>query len=330
MKVTPSARWFVSALLFAWMAWTSPAKAAAPSADDAAAEAARHFRRGIELFDQGAFAAAVVEFKRAHETKPHASVLYNLGQAYVALGKPVEAVEALQRYLSDPTTRLAPAKRKQIEEQLRVQRSRTGTIRIDLTPPDAVVTVDGELQGVGPLPPLRLSVGLHNVAAAKPGFEPAERSLTVIGGDELSLALTLRAQRPLPLPPASAPAAAVASPSPSPLAISPPPSVQAEVHQRQPVRVPGWAYAVGAGGMALLGTGGGLYLWNHGRFRDWQKEDQQLAEDAPSLSRADLMARLQSQNEAWRNIQRMDRISIGLAVAGVVAVTIPVFLALTR
>src|SRR5687768_9059850 len=67
-------------------------------------EAARHFDRGYLLAQQGSLEAAIAEFKQAHALSPHPSVLYNLGQAYAASGRAVEAVQTLRKYLeqADP------------------------------------------------------------------------------------------------------------------------------------------------------------------------------------------------------------------------------------
>ena len=59
-------------------------------------EAARHFDRGYLLAQQGSLEAAIAEFKQAYALSPHPSVLYNLGQAYAASGRAVEAVQTLR------------------------------------------------------------------------------------------------------------------------------------------------------------------------------------------------------------------------------------------
>jgi len=103
------APWFA-----AWVLFAAPAAAQAP--DSAKARAAAHFERGLTLVKNGEIAAAVGAFEEAYQTSPHYSVLYNLGQAYVALGKPAQAVHALQRYLREGGERIDAARRHQVQE----------------------------------------------------------------------------------------------------------------------------------------------------------------------------------------------------------------------
>ena len=67
----------------------------------ARAEARERFDRGLRLFEEGDNGGALAEFKRAHELVPNPLVLFNIGLVYAALGRPVEATDALDRVLRD-------------------------------------------------------------------------------------------------------------------------------------------------------------------------------------------------------------------------------------
>src|SRR5689334_19745800 len=73
--------------------WAGSARAETP-VDTARA----HFERGYALAQQGAFEPAVAEFELAYAASPHFSVLFNLGQAYGASGRAVQAERTLLRY----------------------------------------------------------------------------------------------------------------------------------------------------------------------------------------------------------------------------------------
>jgi predicted Zn-dependent protease len=88
----------------------APVAARADSATNARAEAKKHFDRAVELNEDGQVAEAVIELKRCYELSPHHTVLYNLGQAYITLAQPVEAVTALQRYLDEGGKDIKPAR----------------------------------------------------------------------------------------------------------------------------------------------------------------------------------------------------------------------------
>jgi len=86
--------------------------------DDPRAVAGDRYARGIELANQGRFQAALDEFEAAYALSPHFAVLYNIGQARIALGQPREAREALSRYLREGAAEVPPARRQQVQEQI--------------------------------------------------------------------------------------------------------------------------------------------------------------------------------------------------------------------
>jgi iron complex outermembrane receptor protein len=89
---------FVCAFIFD--AWPESANA------DVRTEARRHFRRGMELVQQGQLDPGVEELELAYEILPHPNVLYNIGRAYAEAGHYDEAVIYFERYLlSDPPDR---------------------------------------------------------------------------------------------------------------------------------------------------------------------------------------------------------------------------------
>src|SRR6185369_7607888 len=63
--------------------------------------ARQHFAKGVALAKQRAYANALSEFQQAYAAVPHFSVLYNIGQAQIALGQSAQAVATLQRYLDE-------------------------------------------------------------------------------------------------------------------------------------------------------------------------------------------------------------------------------------
>src|SRR5690242_12704125 len=83
---------------------TLPCALAAPRiarADDPRGDARAHYARGLELAAQNGYAGALREFNEAYNISPQYAVLYNIGQAHIALGQTAEAIEALGRYLRD-------------------------------------------------------------------------------------------------------------------------------------------------------------------------------------------------------------------------------------
>src|SRR5262249_42246285 len=96
-------------------------------AEDPRGDARAHYARGLELAGQNGYAGALQEFNAAYALSPQYAVLYNIGQAHVALGHTTEAIETLGRYLRDGGDRISPARRAQVERQIAWLRSEQPT-----------------------------------------------------------------------------------------------------------------------------------------------------------------------------------------------------------
>jgi hypothetical protein len=175
---------------------------------DVKAAARAHFDRGVEAFNSRRFGEAAEEFAAAYKLSPAFPVLYNIGQVNVALGRPVEAVEAFERYLREGTT-IPAERRREVEAEIAKQLARIGEVTVRTVPQGADVRVDGRLVGKSPLPaPLRLSAGSHSIQALLAGHATQIKEIEVRGraSQELELRLDPFAAAP-PVSVAPAPAA---------------------------------------------------------------------------------------------------------------------------
>lgn len=165
-----------------------------PTADGAVdtRDAARaHFARGIELYDEGRLAQAAAEFREAYRLAPSAAVLFNVAQVESELGHAVEAVDAYERIMTDPS--VTAAMRDDSAHALAVQRRRIATLRLTLNVAGARVAVDDVEVGTTPLGELRVSEGEHVVTARADGYAMVSYRFVVAGGasHEATLTLTL-------------------------------------------------------------------------------------------------------------------------------------------
>ena len=71
----------------------------APALADDARLARQHFEAGSKLYDLGKFIDAAHEYEEAYKAKSDPALLFNIGQAYRAAGKPDEALVAYKSYL---------------------------------------------------------------------------------------------------------------------------------------------------------------------------------------------------------------------------------------
>ena len=156
-------------------------------------EARKHYYRALQLADDGQLEGAIVEFRRSYDLTHHFAVLYNIGQVFVTLAKPVEAVDAYERYLADGGEKIAAARRADVEKEIARQKARIATLEIRGLPEGAMVRLDGKDLAKAPISaPVRVGVGTHAIAASAEGYDSAETEVTVAGEDwqvvELALA----------------------------------------------------------------------------------------------------------------------------------------------
>jgi hypothetical protein len=176
----------------------------ARAADNASRDAAKHFQRGVDLYADGDFRGALVEFKKAYATWPRANVLYDIGQTEYQLLDYASALRTMERYLSE-TGANAPH-RQDVENSVEILRGRVG--HVDLTTEGGCeVTVDDQPAGNTPLDtPILVSVGSRKLAVSCPGGRTVNRRVEVAAGD------TLRVELHPPAPPIAAVRAAMNGP----------------------------------------------------------------------------------------------------------------------
>jgi tetratricopeptide (TPR) repeat protein len=163
---------------------------AAPAfADDSPVkEAGKHFQRGVALYNETDYRAALVEFKRAYETAPNSVVLYNIGETYYQLQNYAQALVTLERYLAESGDNATH--RDEVEKTLDILRARVGKVEVTTNVPGAEVTVDDELVGKTPLAqPVLVSIGRRKVTAMHAGGPAETRFVEVAAGDVVKVAL---------------------------------------------------------------------------------------------------------------------------------------------
>jgi hypothetical protein len=183
-------RRFVGALLLsASCLGTLTARAAEPDAT-AKAEAAKRFDRALQLFNEGDNAGALAEFKQVYTTMPNPVVLYNIGLVYAAMGRPVDAVDALKQVVSAPS--LSPAQHERAQSTLTDQEARIGRLSITTVPAGAHISIDNVDVATTPLTgPLRVAAGSHVVGAIAEGYALARKEVVVAGNADASLSFEL-------------------------------------------------------------------------------------------------------------------------------------------
>jgi hypothetical protein len=185
--LSPRARFTTTILLALALASGATATRAAdtPAAEDASAGTYKqHMTNGVKLFNDGNFAAAIVEFEAAYAERPKASPLLNIALCQKSLFHYPKAIAALERALSLHGDTMEPEDRAAAENAIKEMRTLIGYVKVELSPPQAVLLVDDEPQPPGAAgKPLPLGPGKHVLGARAEGYESAEETVTVTSAD---------------------------------------------------------------------------------------------------------------------------------------------------
>jgi len=208
-------------------------------------QASAHFQRGVALYGEADYRAALVEFKRAYAIAPNVGVLYNVGETQFQLQDYAGALTTFERFVADSPP--GDSHRTEVETNLEVLRARVGHVAITTAPTGAEVTIDDQPAGRTPIDHVLLvSIGRRRVVATMAGRPSVTRYVDVAAGDNLTVTLSLPA-------PDAAPVSTVRTGLPSTPSELPPPS-----HAGATWRTIGWGtsglLAAGAVTFGVLAT----------------------------------------------------------------------------
>jgi hypothetical protein len=228
-------------VLLAALCFATPALAAPPSgAPDKQAqdEGRERFKRGVELYRDGDFRAALIEFNRAYDVAPSYKIQFNIGQTCAELQDYACALRAFDRYVRDGGKDVPKDRQKQVEKDLDRLKKLVATIRVTVNKPGADVALDDVAVGRSPLPdPLLVGAGRHRITVTLAPSPVVTRIVDVAGGDQSDVAIDLSEPAPPPV---------VEAPKPVPIVAPPPPA------EPPPSRAPFWVSLATTG---VLGAG---------------------------------------------------------------------------
>lgn len=173
-------------------------------AQPAREQAARLGARAQEACLSGQHEEALRLYEEAFRLRPQPRRDYYAGIEQQHLDRPVEAVEALERYLEvaggEPEfVADAVSRRNEL-------RSRLGEIELVTSERDVAVLVDGQRRSPSSSGRIKVKVGLRRVVVKKPGFHPFEATAQVSPGGRTVVSAQMRSddaealrEEPLPL-----------------------------------------------------------------------------------------------------------------------------------
>jgi tetratricopeptide (TPR) repeat protein len=184
--------------------------------------------RAVDAFDKADYPRARDLFEQAYALRPNARVLRGLGISAVHLERYTVAKRELTEALRETRQPLTANQREGVTELLSWMEANCGTLRLDLEPADAYVTLDDE-----PVSGTELIVkpGSHRVTARLNGFATQSHTVEVGPGQKRTLDIALQPSALKGKPAVSAADAASAAPMARNSAASPSPLAPSEAHE---------------------------------------------------------------------------------------------------
>jgi len=171
------------------------ANTAAEVSADATAEARRHFKLGIKLYQDTNYPGALAEFEAAYAAKPGPGSLQNIALCQKALFRYREAAATLEQLLKAHGAELSEGETKAVTEAIAELHGLVGSIVVTVEPSEAKVTVDGRSVTASELHAgVEVNVGEHTLVADLPGYARLSRVVRVASGQkQLPVELKLKA-----------------------------------------------------------------------------------------------------------------------------------------
>lgn len=187
---------------------TTPAPVAAPAAtapagsNDPVEKARVHYERGLVLFNEDNFDAALFEFERAYELAPSYKILYNMGRIQREQKNYAAAMRSYARYLREGGAAIPPERRAEIDKELAVLKPRVAEIIVRVNVdganvyaddiPVCAATIESSCVGISPLrEPIVVNGGRHKITATKKGYATQTALISVVGSDTTDVKLEL-------------------------------------------------------------------------------------------------------------------------------------------
>lgn len=156
-------------------------------------EARTRYKKGLELYEEGAFEAALTELQRAYDLAPSYKILYNIALVYLQLNDHAGALRSFRKYLGDGGKKIDQKRRAEVEKEIGKLESRVATLELSVNVEGAELSVDDLDVGETPLDqPLVVNAGKRKISASKSGYGTVTKVVVVAGGDKKQLSLELK------------------------------------------------------------------------------------------------------------------------------------------
>lgn len=216
LRSAPPIALFAVSALYADVVEAQPQKTPAAEARPSNSRAAELYADARRLHKEQKLDQALAAYLDAWNLEKRFEFAANLGKLELELGHSRDAAEHLSYALVNVPADLDPKARALLEQSAQVARSRVGTVRVELEPPNAELSVDGRAVQPSPLTgEVFVEPGTRSFEARLSGHDAVQRRLDIAAGSSTSIRFELAASKAHPneaaAPPVVGPAASQGS-----------------------------------------------------------------------------------------------------------------------
>ncbi|MBN2803813.1 MAG: hypothetical protein JXR91_12030 [Deltaproteobacteria bacterium] len=159
--------------------------------DDVSQKAAKAYKEGTRLFEEGAYSEAAVQFRLANSLKGNWKILYNLAQSEAAAGHYGIALETFEESITRAADEMTQKRSDEVLAEIRRLRDLVGSIDIE-APIGSVVFIDDIKRGTLPLDgSILISAGVrHHIKITLNDQTILEKQLKVNGHESRTVKAT--------------------------------------------------------------------------------------------------------------------------------------------
>jgi hypothetical protein len=153
-------------------------------------EAFQRYQRGVELYNDGAYDAALLEFERAYKISPTYKLLYNIAQVNRQLNDYAKALDAYDRYLRDGGAEIPPARKAEVRAEMARISARVARVEL-VSNGKGEISVDDAVVGTFPLSePILVNVGKRRFSIKDQSKGVQTKVVDVVAGETIKVDLT--------------------------------------------------------------------------------------------------------------------------------------------
>jgi len=145
-----------------------------------------HFEKGIALFEEESWDAALVEFLRSREVYATRAATKDAALCLRKLHRFDEALDLFQALLHEFPA-LPAEDRALAEHAIQELSALVGKVDIRAAESGATLVIDGRERGTVPSPPVRVNAGTHLIRVFREGFLPFETQVQVAGAQTVAV-----------------------------------------------------------------------------------------------------------------------------------------------